>query len=183
MTDLNEKITIPLGDVDIKNRLFDKSVKIIVYEDLANYKNITQLLPRKRDAVIILYQRKENYGHWTCLLRNDNNILFFDPYGVRPDKQLLWTKVYLRRQLNQKIPHLSHLLNNAESEGFKVTFNETEYQDDVTGVNTCGRHVVSIVNYWLRSSNPSLKEYYELMDKYRRDNELKSFDLAVSKMS
>jgi hypothetical protein len=180
--DLNDKVTLPLGDADIRGRLFDKSVKIIVYEDLANYKNIQQLLPRSKDAVIMLYQRKENYGHWVAILRNKNNIVFFDPYGCRPDKQLLWTPKYLREQLNQKTPHLSHLLNSCLEDGFKVSFNQTAYQKDENAVNTCGRHCVSVVNYWMRSVNPSLSDYYKLMKKYKDDNELENFDLSVSKL-
>jgi hypothetical protein len=179
---LNEKAMIPLGDGDIRSRLFDKHIKILVYEDLSEYSSISQLLPRLKDAVIVLYQRKENFGHWVALVRDDTNIVFFDPYGYRPDKQLLWTPKYLRRQLNQKTPHLSHLLNKAVDDGFNVTFNETKYQIDGSSINTCGRHCVSFVNYWMKTNKPSLEGYYDLMKAYKKDHELSNFDLVVTKL-
>ena len=178
--DLNELITQPLGDYDIKIRINDEKIKIMPYEDLENYQSIITLLPRTRDAVVILYQKQQGYGHWVTLLRDDKHILFFDPLAYRPDKQLFWSERYLRKSLGQDTPHLSYILNDALERGFKVTFSEIKFQKETDSVNTCGRHVVSIIKYWMRAKNPSLKEYYKLMNQSKQELELQNYDLLVS---
>lgn len=175
-----EKMSAPLGDADIR-KLLNNKVDVIVYEELEKYKSIEQLLPGPKSAVIILYQRQEGYGHWCFLGRYNKSILFFDPLGNRPDKQLLWTPKYLRKDLGQDIPHVSELLNFALDNGFRVTFSEIKFQKDADAVNTCGRHCVMIARYWFRSKNPTLKGYLRYMNDLMKHYEL-NYDLIVSKL-
>jgi hypothetical protein len=180
--DLNENMSYSLSDADIKNLLYDKNIKIMSYDKLEDYNNIEELLPRRRDAVIILYRRKENYGHWVCLCKDDKKLFFFDPLGYRPDKQLLWTEKYLRKTLNQDEPHLSYLLNDALKRKYKIYFNETKYQKEEQAINTCGRHIVNFINYFMKSENPSFRYFYNSMKYNLEHHELNNFDLLVSKI-
>ena len=51
-----------MDDSEIKMQ--DKDIKIIVYNDLKDYKTIDELLPKKKDYIILLYQTEaENSGH------------------------------------------------------------------------------------------------------------------------
>ena len=59
----------PLSDSDLKKILGDDP-KIIVYSDLSKLSNLRELLPNKRDCVVVLYEEKELSGHWTCLTRD-----------------------------------------------------------------------------------------------------------------
>ena len=80
-------MNISLSSDDILKAL-DSKVKIIQYPDISKYKTIDNLLaPYNR--VVILYLTTKNYGHWVCIFKNKNNqIEFFDSYGIKPDNEL-----------------------------------------------------------------------------------------------
>ena len=176
--DLLEK---PISDAEIKQQLGDDA-KIILYSELKEYVSIQELLPNKRlDYVIILVEISgKNTGHWFCVVRNNNNIMVFDSYGVRPDKNLRWIDTYMRKKLNQNEPFLSYLLNKAKDDGFKVSFNGFEYQQLKSGVSTCGRHVINFINYFKMNNNVNLKTYKKYMDDLRDRYKL-NYDLLVTK--
>jgi len=176
-----DKVIQPLGDGDIKSHL--PNIKVITYEELENYNRIEELLPRSKDAVVILYQKNEGYGHWVCICRDNMKITFFDPLGYRPDKQLLWTERYLRKKVGQSIPFMSHLLNKALKHGYKVTFNVFKFQKESSEVNTCGRHVVSYIKYWMKTANPNIKDYLQIQNQLKDTYELKDYDMLVSRMT
>ena len=159
---LNEKLEYALSDADIKQQV--KNIRIVEYPDLKNYNSITELLPHHKDAVVILVQVKNLHsGHWICLTRFKNVIYLFDSLGYRPDKNLLWSPKYLRKNLGQNIPYLSYLLNDALALKFKVYFNEYKYQMEKQGVNTCGRHVVSYLRWFFMTVSPTPKKYEAYM--------------------
>jgi hypothetical protein len=110
-------------------------------------------------------------------------ITFFDPLGYRPDKQLLWTERYLRKKVGQSIPFMSHLLNKALKHGYKVTFNVFKFQKESSEVNTCGRHVVSYIKYWMKTANPNIKDYLQIQNQLKDTYELKDYDMLVSRMT
>ena len=53
----------------------------IEYKDLKNYTSIDELLPNDKDFAVLLYESQPNSGHWTALLKYDNDIELFDSYG------------------------------------------------------------------------------------------------------
>jgi AraC-like DNA-binding protein len=161
-SELPRKLEYALSDTDIKQQV--KNCRLIEYPELKNYDSITELLPNHKDAVVILVQIKNRHsGHWICLTRFKNVIYLFDPLAYRPDKNLLWTPKYLRRQLGQNIPYLSYLLNDALSKKFKVYFNEFKYQQEKQGVNTCGRHVVNYLRWFYMTISPTPMKYETYM--------------------
>jgi hypothetical protein len=170
----------PISDTFIRHYL--PNTQVITYEQLGNYSTITELLPNKKDAVVLLFLTAENFGHFCCILRNRNKILFFDSYKFRPDKQLLFIDKHERKQLNQEIPHLSYLLNQALKNGMMVTFSETQFQNiNDPNIATCGRYCIAIIQYWFRTINPSLKGFYNYFKKLQEKYELTN-DLLVSKI-
>ena len=159
--ELYKKLYEPMSDADIKKKLPD--IRILQYADLKNYKNIKELFPKQRDAIVLLTELNlENSGHWQCLLRSEKKIFFFDSYGFRPDKFLQFCPKQIRDDLGQDFPFLSALLNNAVDLNFKVTFNGYPYQDiKDTAIATCGRWCVLFINFYLKRKNNNPKIFYK----------------------
>ena len=170
----------PLSDADIKRYL--PNTPIIKYEELSNFDSIEELLPKAKSSVIILAEQRESVGHWFSVFRNNNNICYFDPFGYRVDKALLFTPIYLRRGLGQKIPFLSHLLNQALDNGFIVSFNQHDYQNrDDTAISTCGRHCVNRIRFNNQSIDFRPEDYFRYMNGLAKKlNE--SFDAVVCRL-
>lgn len=171
---------VPMSDIDIKKYL--PNTRIITYADLAKAESIIDILPKKKDAVVLLFERKPDLGHWIALIREDKLILFFDPYGYRVDKFLQFTPENLRKELNQDIPHLTLLLNKAVDEGAKVIFNGFEFQNRAKmSTATCGRWVISIINYFASRKMPTLEKFKDLILKLSKSHGL-ALDLLISKL-
>ena len=144
---------IDLSGADIE-RITDGKCKIMAYEDLRSISNIEELL-NPHNAVIILYQTKANYGHWVSILKYDNHIEFFDPYGFGVDEEL---EIIDHLHLRNQTPHLTHLINNSN---YKVIFNDKKLQKFSEHINTCGRWV----SLRVRFKDVSLKKFINLMTK------------------
>ena len=98
-----------LSDADI-HRVPSEDAKIIQYSELAHFNNLGELLPGEKDYCVVLYEDSPDRGHWTALCKYDGIIEHFDPYGVKPDKELKWLTMRQRRLLDQATPYLSNLL-------------------------------------------------------------------------
>ena len=144
---------IDLSGDDIE-RITDGKCKIIAYEDLRGFSNIEELL-NPHNAVIILYQTKANYGHWVSILKYDNHIEFFDPYGFGVDEEL---EIIDHLHLRNQTPHLTHLINNSN---YKIIFNDKKLQKFSEHINTCGRWC----SLRVRFKDVSLKKFINLMTK------------------
>jgi hypothetical protein len=86
---------------------------------------------------MILYETREDFGHWILLSKLDkDNLRFFDPYGLGIDEELKLATYNRRIHNNQIVPHLTHLLKQST---YNVQVNKTRYQKILSHVNTCGR--------------------------------------------
>jgi hypothetical protein len=133
---------------------------ITAYHDLHKFTNIDQLMGNS-DAVIILYEMKENYGHWVLLFKTGNKQLqFFDPYGLKIDEELKFAQYNLRLHNGQITPHLTSIIKNSD---YTVHSNTTKYQQWKAHTNTCGRHVA--VRYLYKNLNHD--DYKKLMTKQK----------------
>ena len=159
----------PLTDVDIKKILGD-NVKIITNEELKNYNSIEELLPHKKDIVVIIYQTKPNYGHWTLLSRYDDvythkpTIEYFDSYGNPIDEPLKWVKKQYKNNLDSS-PYLTKLLADAKNR-FDIVYNSKDFQKEGQDIATCGRHVIM-------RAKAIMKDNQDLSDYIKAMNELK----------
>jgi len=131
---MEAQIRTPMSDGDLR-RILGADLKIVRYSNLAHANTLEELLPRNPDHLILLFETEPNVGHWTALLRYGNLFEFFDPYGMMPDKELLWIPAQRRKMLNQDEPYLSHLLDKAD----RWIYNKTRYEKMNAKVNTCGR--------------------------------------------
>jgi hypothetical protein len=177
MEKIYDKIYEPLSDEDLRKMLPD--VPIVRYEDLEDVEDIREILNAERSAFVLFVATvAENGGHWTALLRNRNKIYYFCSYGTRPDKNLLWAPKNLRKGFGQNIPYLSYLLNKAKDDGFKVSFNEVQYQSKNPDIQTCGRWVASRILFHKYEVNNSPENYKKMITKFMKENELTS-DLTI----
>ena len=129
------KMSYSLSGEDITN-IFDGKIKILLFSDIRLYKNLDELL-KPYDRVIILFERKKNVGHWTCLFRNSKGVFFFDPYGIKPENQLRFSSG-MNKLLNQQKDTLNRLFD-----GHLIKYNDKPFQKWENGINTCGRWVVA----------------------------------------
>lgn len=132
---IKEYEDIPLSNFDIL-KILDNNVSIILYPDLHKYKHIDEILG-KYNACILLFESKPKYGHWCAIIKNKNDIEFFNPYGGYPDDSLKKIPLKFALQSNQENPYLSLLLYNSE---YNLFYNEFKFQQTSNDIKTCGRH-------------------------------------------
>ena len=174
--EIKEVIEDPLDDSEIRDYLPD--AKILTYPELSKYRNINELLPENKDYAIILYLDEPNKGHWTAVLKYDNKIEMFDPYGVKEiDEELKWVPCAQRIKLKTAIPYMTRLFNSIKlpQKGILSTF---EYQDDKTSVASCGRHTVYRI-LKLLDDDMDIEQYYNHMKNLRKKFNI-TYDQIVS---
>lgn len=139
---INNYENVDLGGSDIM-RMCKNKVRIIEYEDLKNYTYIDQIF-NEWNATIILYETKKDFGHWVVLLKHNNNELeFFDSYGLMVDEELKYDNAYNSRLNNGAIvPYLTDLLSKST---YKLIVNRKRLQLFLENINTCGRWCVARV--------------------------------------
>lgn len=133
---IHELRKYPYSGKDIME-LLDNKTKIILYSDLKKFNNIDEVLD-PYDCVVILYETKPSYGHWVCLIRHNNKIEYFDPYGKPPDNPLDYVDPKLKKKLGADYPILSKLLYESP---YKIVYNGYPLQTLSKNISSCGRHV------------------------------------------
>ena len=145
-----------VSNVDIINKLKNFTVKIILYKDLKKFRNIIELLPTEYCAVCILIKTTINSGHWTCVVKQNNTLYYFDSYGVKIDGELKNIAPHLRYDLNEKTKYLTKLLMNTN---FIVKQNMHKYQDYSENISTCGKWITVFIDFILSNKNHNLQKF------------------------
>lgn len=127
---------VALSDADLKRMLgkHASNTKIIQYEQLKKYNDMSQLLPNETDCCIVLLQIEKPgaspVGHWITLLNHGTHYEHFDSYGLDPDEELAITHEH---------SHLTDIIKNTKK---RVESSSYKLQAKREAVNTCGRHAV-----------------------------------------
>jgi hypothetical protein len=163
---------IDLTGADI-NRIIDGKALIITYEQLDKYNTINELL-ELYEAAVILYETKQNYGHWVCIfINNKGELEFFDSYGLYVDEELKISPEFNMRLHNGVlVPHLSALVSKSN---YKFVWNKKQLQKFLPDINTCGRWVAMR----LRFRDIDLNKFIDLFTK----NQYYDADFWISAMS
>lgn len=147
---------IALSNEDILN-LLDGKTNIIMYPDLYKYSNIDEIL-YPYDSCVLLFAAKKNYGHWTAIIKRDNELEFFNSYGGWPDDSLKHIPYHYAIVSNQNIPYLSFLMYCSK---YDLFYNEFQFQKKNKDIKTCGRHcVVRVFN-----KDMDIYQYKNYLDK------------------
>ena len=155
---MNKLISEALSNEDIMT-LINGKANLLTYPELSNYDNIFDCFG-KYGAFVLLYETKQNFGHWTCVLKVDDDIIeHFDSYGILPDDELKFVPDYFRDMNNEEFPHLTYLLYKS---GCKIIYNDHKLQKKGVGINTCGRHVSCRINY----RNIPIDNYAQILNDY-----------------
>lgn len=163
-----------LSNHDINN-IVGENVPVIISSKLHNIEDIDQLFGNG-DKALILYENFNNgksvNGHWTCLLRKNDQIIFYDPYADFIDDQLLNIDKKYREDSNQTKNYLSELLYHSPYE--EIHYNDHPHQRHMYGVNTCGRHCSVFLKLGL-----DVDDYNELLEDLKNIYNNKNFDELI----
>ena len=119
---------IDLSEEDIRDITKGKC-NILSYEQLEGVNNIDEILG-VHNACILLYETRQNFGHWVALHKVDNQTIeFFDSYGFAPDEELKYATY-------NDTPYLTPLMKKSN---YKFIYNNVKLQVFASDVNTCGR--------------------------------------------
>ena len=146
------------GD-DMKN-ITENKYNLIKYEELSKYDNIDQILGNNNGVIILFQNESANSGHWVGLWKEDNTIMYFDSFGLKPDDEIQYTEFNLRKfkESGESVPHLTHLLNESK---YKISHNKYKLQKFIDESSTCGRWV----SYRLLHKKLSHDEFADLFMK------------------
>jgi hypothetical protein len=158
---------------DLKN-FFGDELKIINFNDLKNYKNIYNLLPKKKDYCIIFYtddiKNGVMIGHWTCLLRYEKYFEFFDSYGLTVKEELKFISLDKKIRFGENIDYLEKLLKPV-----KHNYNHQDYQKWDDNTTTCGRWVIIRI-YLFKKGLITENEFYNYITRKLLKNKFKDYD-------
>ena len=158
MADIERIIRKPLSDADLKH-ILGADLKLVKYSELASEASLDALLPDPKDYCIILIEEEMDSGHWVALLKYNNTIEFFDPYGNKWDTELAWIPREKRQQLGETQKYLSGLLDRTD---LKRIYSHYHFEKTAKTVNTCGSHCAHRI-YRLKHDNMDLYDYYDYM--------------------
>ena len=173
-----DNLKISMTGQDILSYL--PNCKIIEYNDLADYNEITDLLTKPIDFVIILIETtSDNVGHWVTVLKYGNTIEFFNSYGKAPDvqKNTLISKAK-NIEFGQTQNYLTNLLVNSN---FNIIYNKLQLQKYTNNSATCGRFVCARL-LCLLNHNMDLKRFLEFMIDLKKKSKNKSYDEIVCEL-
>lgn len=128
---------ISLSGEQIRKAL-DNKTQILRYSDILKCDTIDDLLGA-HDNAVILYLTDTNYGHWTCVFKNEMAVYFFDSYGTKPDDQFKTIPSWVNESEKQTYKMLTDLLYHCP---YEVRFNQYKLQKHGANINTCGRWVI-----------------------------------------
>lgn len=105
---------------------------ILKYGELRKYKKLPPL------PIVLLYETKDNFGHWTSVLRTPEGIEHFDSYGYKPDEEFEFIPKKFKYKSHQDHKYLIDMLLDSKEQ---INYSDFNFQDDLP-VATCGRWVV-----------------------------------------
>ncbi len=167
-----------MSDADIRH-IIGHDTKILKYSELSKYSNIDELLTKPKDYCLILYELKENSGHWTAVLKYGDTLEAFDPYGIKYDNELDWISNSAKQKLHEDKPLLSKLLDNTTQH---VIYNKTRFQSMAKEISTCGDHCVHRI-YRLIYNDFNLDDYTSYMSHVKDEYDLTYDDIVAEFVS
>jgi len=165
---LRQIMTEPMSDADLE--LYLPQAKIFMFRELKSYPSIQAILRKPRDYMILLYEHTPANGHWVAVMRYENTIEFFCPYGTSPyspNSPLEWNSPEENAVVDATSNYLEDLLNKAEGEDWNVIYNKKDFQEKRNNVNTCGAFCVWRV-LCLIEDNMNLSAFQEGMEKIHK---------------
>lgn len=174
---MNNIKLVKLLNTQLDGQTMQKITKcpIIRYPEFNNMKSIDEAFTQNNAVIIFFEINDANSGHWCCMIKNNNQIEFFDPYGLKIDGEWKYTTLHNRKELNEQFKPLSKLLKKS---GYKIIHNpykiqqfEFPFNKQIIRPSTCGRHSA------LRLLNKNLTLEQHILDTYTKNNKLGEDDI------
>lgn len=174
--EINKYKNIALSNHDIF-KILNKKVNIVTYPTLSKIRNINELFG-EYPYFILLYMSSHNFGHWIAIIKHNDRIEYFDPYGGNdnfPDEALKNINPEFKKISLQDKPYLTRLLYNTK---YPIEYNNYNFQKHGNNIRTCGRHCVvrCLLHHYL------LDEYKEILSIIKKDTNM-NYDDIVTLMS
>ena len=178
-----KKLAEMITNDDFTKYFTDAREKTLKYSDLADIKNIDELLPEEKDYRIILTESKRNEGHWCCIMRykdittGKKYIEWFDSYSGKPDSELKFIPEAINKMLGQNKNHLTRILKTVK-EPYEILYNATKYQTLKDGINTCGRWcIMRLIMFHINYTLHDFKDFVKSNSKMQGG---KPYDILVT---
>ncbi len=142
---------------------------IQIYPDFTNV--FDELNEKNGHCCIVLYETSPSVGHWTIVFLDpiDNQLEFFDPYGIEIDDQLDFTFY------EDMTPKLTQSFLDTGKDTFEI--NDLQFQKRRPSINTCGKWCC--VRYWCSQVGIS-KEDFDII--FNQEIPLDRRDVTVNNM-
>ena len=152
--------------------------KIIKYSDLESVKDLNDIMTEDKDYLVILIETQRNTGHYTVLLKYNNNFFeWFDSYHFKPDQEFEFIAPEMQEILDERKHILSILLNKVLLRGGKWIYNNIKFQLQAPNINTCGKWVSARVYFFLKH-NYNLKQFQDFFINWKKRTNM-PFDILV----
>ena len=125
-------------------------------------------MPNKIDYVFLLTESEKNKGHWTLLLRRNNNFEYFDSYGHSPKQILSFTPKFMNQFLgNDWNEDLGKMLKSIQPPQIPFkNYSRKAFQDiSIEEIATCGRWCIHRLYLFLMGSITN-KEFEKIMKQH-----------------
>lgn len=139
-----EKIPLSGDDlIEISSKMGNSDVSWMLYDDLANINDISELFQGNINTVFLLLQithtnEVSSVGHWVNIMIDGNdNISYYDPYGLSINEDLIVTK---------EPDLLSRLLKGRRVEESTFRHQSFKHETQVCGRHCCLRSVFNFLN-------------------------------------
>lgn len=185
--DYEQLVTIPLTTEDINNimKKLNQNPNIIILSELNAITDINQIFKNNPNIAIIFVATQSEYnGHWQGLIKDDDELYFFDSYGHNFTKLLNKVfSVYGKNAWGESYKLGSLIQNSGFFKNNKVLMNTIDYQSKSKSDATCGRHVLTLIYFYLlcKENNKefNFKAYSEFIHNYMQNKNLKNPDYVV----
>jgi hypothetical protein len=136
---LKEIKAYALSNQDIQH-ILEPDTKILSYPEFCEMDSIDEAFDLLGRCIFLFLTESPTSGHWLAMIKKKGYIIYFDPYGDRPEEQRKWISEEQLYALGESEPCLMNLLKQS---GYKVYSNTVDYQKEKKDYNTCGRWCVA----------------------------------------
>jgi hypothetical protein len=170
----------PLSSVLI-SKYFDGKPNIVQMSEISNMTSLSQLFKGYDHAVIFVAVNSPSDGHWQFIYKSNDELHFFDSYGMNPIELLQKMNSQNHDMYGQNF-NLANLILQSPYR-LKSYMNDIKYQSDGLP-QTCGRYVA--LNFILLHiyNNKRLPYdetvFYRIMNHLKKVYKAKSYDVVIS---
>ena len=142
--DIQKVITSGLTFQQMKAYL-DGKPNLHTQQEIAQMSSLAEVFGGNDHAVIFTATNSPTDGHYQAIFLNkDNQLFFFDSYGMKPPDMILKVEKELGKNWGQNAYALPKLIKQSPYAN-NAFYNDVRYQSTEDNVATCGRYVIVVI--------------------------------------